>query len=407
MRKFYIIVLSLFFIFSVNLNIVSAETSPPKVSADGAILMDAVTGEILYEKNIDKPYPPASTTKIMTALLTLEKCKLDDVVVVGKKPPFADGSKIYIHEGEQLKVKDLLYALLLASANDCAEALAEHISGSTEEFAKLMNERAKELGCKDTNFINPNGLYNDKHRTSAKDLALIMRELVKHPEYTAISTTLSYKIPPTNKSKEARPLWNSNKLVQKASMYYYSGCEGGKTGYTVQSDHSYVASVTKNGQRLIVALIHDKNKTFFPDAKNLFDYGYNNFELVKMYSKNDIVTNYSQKDLNIKLLAANDFYYVKSKKDTSKPALNLENKDLNSISFKKGDNVINASITLKDKSLGNIELLSDSDHIINNSKNYEGSSNNMSKVLTTVISIFISIIVITFIIRLRRIRANN
>lgn len=408
MKKLYIFLLMLFFVSNVNLNMVKAESvPPPKVSADGAILMDATTGEILYEKNIDKPYPPASTTKIMTALLTLENCKLDEVVTVGKKPPLADGSKIYIHEGEKLKVKDLLYALLLASANDCAEALAEHISGSTEDFAKLMNERAKELGCKNTNFVNPNGLYNDKHRTTARDLALIMRELVKHPEYTGIAKTLSYKIAPTNKSKLERPLWNGNKLIQKASMYYYADCEGGKTGYTTQSDHSYVASSTKNGQRLIVTLIHDKKKTFFPDSINLFNYGYNNFELVKMYSKGDIVTNYHKNNLNINLLAANDFYYVKDKKETSKASVNLENKNLNSMSFKKDDTVLNASVTLKDKSVGNLQLLSDSDHIIS-SKSYTLASNNMSRILTAVTSVTLSTIIIVFIIiRKKKIRANN
>nr|WP_242850597.1 D-alanyl-D-alanine carboxypeptidase family protein [Clostridium lundense] len=392
----------------INLNTVKAESAPPpKVSADGAVLMDATTGEILYEKNIDKPYPPASTTKIMTALLTLEKCKLDEVVTVGKKPPLADGSKIYIYEGEKLKVKDLLYALLLSSANDCAEALAEHISGSTKDFAKLMNERAQELGCKNTNFVNPNGLYDDKHRTTARDLALIMRELVKHPEYTEIAKTLSYKIAPTNKSKLERPLWNGNKLIQKASMYYYANCEGGKTGYTTQSDHSYVASSIKNGQRLIVALIHDKKKTFFPDSINLFNYGYNNFELVKMYSKGDIVSNYHQNNLNINLLAANDFYYVKDKNDTSKATINLENKDLTSMSFKKADAVLDASITLKDKSIGKLQLLSGSDHVTS-SINYKLFSNNMSRVLTTVISITLSTIVIVFvIIRKKKVRANN
>jgi D-alanyl-D-alanine carboxypeptidase len=408
MRKLCIFLLSLLFVYSINLNTtVKAQGVPPKVSADGAVLMDAATGKILYGKNMDKPYPPASTTKIMTALLTLERCNLDDVVVVGKNPPLADGSKIYINEGEQFKVKDLLYALLLASANDCAEALAEHISGSNEQFAKLMNERAKELGCTDTNFVNPNGLYNDKHRTSAKDLALIMRELVKHPEYTKIATTPSYKIPPTNKSKEARPLWNGNKLVQKSSIYYFSGCEGGKTGYTVQSDHSYVASATRNGQRLIVALMHDKNKTFFPDSINLFNYGYNNFQLVKMYSKGDVVTNYSEKGLNIKLLAGEDFYYVKDKNDAAKATLKIENKDLSSLSFKNGDNVLNASVTLKGAPIENLKLLSDSDHIVNISTAYQSMTNNVGKVITAMVSVVIPIIIITFIIRRIKLRANN
>ncbi|KAJ53823.1 D-alanyl-D-alanine carboxypeptidase [Clostridium tetanomorphum] len=407
MKKTFTLFTTLFILFlSISSNFVNAKDAPPKVSAYGAILMDATTGTILYEKSIDKPYAPASTTKIMTALLTLENCKLDDIVTVGKKPPLADGSKIFIYENEKLKVKDLLYALLLESANDCAEALAEHIGGSIENFAKLMNERAKELGCKNTNFVNPSGLYDDKHRTTARDLALIMREVVKHPEYTKISTAISYKIAPTNKCKKTRPLWNKNKLIQNSSTYYYEGCEAGKTGYTIQSEHSYVASATRNDERLILALIHDKNKTFFPDAIKLFNYGYNNFELVKMYSKGDIVSTYNNKDLNINLLANDDFYYIKNKKDPSEASVILDKKDLSSLSFKKGDNISTASIILKDKSIGTLNLSSDSDHIITSYK-FLNNKITSSKTLTIIISLTLCIIVIASIIKLKKRKANN
>jgi D-alanyl-D-alanine carboxypeptidase len=248
MKKLTALIIFLIMILSPLAVNVKASSSVPSVSADSAVLMDAETGEILYSKNMNAAYPPASTTKIMTALLTIEKCKLDDVVTVGKEPPLADGSKIYIFEGEQLKVKDLLYGLLLPSANDCAEALAEHISGSMDKFAVLMNKRAAELGCKNTNFVNPSGLYDENHKTSAYDLALILRELSKHEEFKEVATTLAYKIGVTNKSPVERPLWNENKLIQKYSGYYYPYCIGGKTGYTVQSAHSYVSVAEKDGQ---------------------------------------------------------------------------------------------------------------------------------------------------------------
>lgn len=360
--KFFLNVIILLTLF-LN-STVSAAVKPPNVSADGAVLMDASTGEVIYSKNMTSPYPPASTTKIMTALLTLENCDLEDIITIGAKPPFADGSKIYISEGEQFKVKDLLYALLLASANDAAEALAEHISGSKEEFAKLMNKRASELGATSTNFVNPNGLYNDNHRTSAKDLALIMKELVKHPEYTEISTTSSYKIAPTNKMDKERPLWNGNRLIQKSSEYYYKDCQGGKTGYTIQSEHSYVATAERNGQKLILALIHDKNKTYFKDAANLFDYGFNNFELTKLYSEGEVVTSYKKDDLSIPLLAQEDFYYVKEKDSSSVPAINLDNKNTSIFdkSFKKGDILSEGTVVLNDKSLGSLKLLAGQDY---------------------------------------------
>lgn len=362
MRKLILFIISFVFIFLNFTYIAYAKEELPSVSADSVVLMDASTGEILYEKNSDVAYPPASTTKLMTALLTLERLNLEDTVKIGKNPPLAEGSKIYLFEGEEIKVKDLLHGLLLSSGNDCAEALAEHISGSIDKFAIEMNKRALELGAKNTNFINPSGLFNDNHKTSAKDLALIMRELSKNPEYTKIATTNSYKIPPTNKSVVERPLWNENKLIQKSSSFYYEGCEGGKTGYTVQSQHSYVSTATRNGQKLIVALIHDKNKTFFPDAISLFNYGFNNFKLIRLFSQGDLVTTYKNNDLSIPLTAASDFYYIKEKNDTNVPKCTLNDQNLSSKFFKKGDVIADATIYLDNKTIGTLKLMSDSNH---------------------------------------------
>lgn len=405
MKKFIATLLLGFTLLNIVPQNASAKETPPTVSADSAVLMDASTGEILYTKNPDSAYPPASTTKTMTALLTLEKCKLDDVVTVGKNPPLADGSKIYIFQDEQIKVKDLLYALFLVSANDCAEALAEHIGGSMDNFTKLMNDRAKELGCTNTNFVNPSGLYDEKHKTSAKDLALIMRELAKHPEFKEIATTLSYKIAPTNKSAKERPLFNENKLIQKFSKSYYEGIEGGKTGYTIQSDHSYVASATRNGQRLIVALVHDKNKTFFSDATNLFNYGFNNFQLIKMYSKGDKVTTYTEHNLNIPLFAADDFYYVKDKTDTSIPSYNISPQDLSCISFNSGDKVLEAKVTFNNKEIGSISLLSGSDHkLLASPDSYKAQVSHMSKNVVITIVLLSVISVISAALTFRRIK---
>ena len=357
------------FIFStltieVDAKEVDSKSIIPIVSADSAVLIDATTGEILYSKNKDVAYPPASTTKTMTALLTIERFKLSDVVTVGSNPPLADGSKIYIDKGEKLTVKELLYGMLLPSANDCAEALAEHISGSMPAFVKLMNARAKQLGCKNTNFVNPTGLYNKNHKTSSYDLSLIMRQLVKHSEYRIIATTSAYIIPPTNTSALARPLWNENKLIQKSSNYYYTGCEGGKTGYTIQSEHSYVAAVTRNGQRLIVALVHDKNGASFQEATNLFNYGFTNFELTKLYSKGDAVTTYKFDNLDIPLLATQDFYYVQKKGTKGLPILKFifKQKNLSSTSFKTVDYLLQANVTIKGKSIGTINLSSGEYH---------------------------------------------
>lgn len=363
MRRFINFIIILVFTLSLLSYKSFAKDSLSSISADGIVLMDATTGEILYSKNMDEKYPPASTTKIMTALLTLENCKLDEIVKVGKKPPFADGSKIYIFEDEELTVKDLLHALILRSANDVSEALAEHISGSTEEFAKLMNKRAAELGAVNTNFVNPSGLYDENHRTTAKDLAIILRELSKYPEFIEIATTRMYYIEPTNKSTERRPLSNENRLLQKNSAYYYEGCEGGKTGYTVQSKHSYVAIASKNGQRLIAVLLHDDKKTYWSDVRKLFDYGFENFTLETFCSKGDLLEQFTIKDnIEIPILAGEDFYYVKPKGSTEVPVLNIIPEDLSKSSFLRGDKILDGTITYNNKQIGTLSLASGEDY---------------------------------------------
>ncbi len=405
-------------IFVLTLSLLSyksfAKDSISNISADGIILMDAKTGEILYSKNIDVQYPPASTTKIMTALMVLENCKLDDIVKVGKKPPFADGSKIYIFEDEEFKVKDLLHALLLRSANDVAEALAEHISGSVEEFAALMNKRASELGAVNTNFVNPSGLYDENHRTTAKDLAIIMKELSKHPEFIEIATTPMYYIEPTNKSEKRRPLSNENRLLQKNSIYYYEGCEGGKTGYTVQSKHSYVAIASKNGQKLIAVLLHDAKKTYWSDVRKLFDYGFENFTLKTFCSKGDLLGNFNVTDtIKLPLLAADDFYYVESKDNPSTPEFTINSKDISKDSFSRGDKILTASITYNNKEIGTLDLASGEDYSTKstflslNSDSNEESNNIFNSIFRIILSIFSTLAILVMALRIRRNRIHR
>ncbi|MCB2292540.1 D-alanyl-D-alanine carboxypeptidase [Clostridium algoriphilum] len=345
-KLFTILITSLLLLFNGS-SAAKALVTPPDVSADSVVLLDATTGKLLYEKNKDSAYPPASTTKIMTILLVLEKGHLNDVVTVSKKASLADGSKIYLVEGEKISVKELLYGLILASANDCAVALAEHTGGSEANFVEQMNEKADSLGCKSTNFVNPNGLYDAKHKTSAYDLSLIMQELTKHPEYNDLSTTPSHTMAATNKSKVQRPLWNENRLIQKNDQYYYDGCEGGKTGYTIQSQHSYIAVANRNGQKLIVALVHDSKKTFFPDSRKLLDYGFNNFELSKQFNKSDIVSKLKLKDGTVlPLLASKNLYVIKPKNSTITPDVKTEQEKTNLSTVKKGELISKAKVTL-------------------------------------------------------------
>jgi len=393
MKKLITIILTSLFLLFNTFPAVKALAAPPIASADSVVLIDATTGKILYEKNKDSAYPPASTTKIMTILLVLENSNLDDVVTVSKNAEIADGSKIYIFEGEKITVKELLYGLILASANDCAVALAEHVSGSTEKFADLMNKRADSLGCKNTNFVNPNGLYDVNHKTSAYDLALIMQELTKHDEYKVMSTTSTYSMAPTNKTKLKRPLWNGNRLIHSEDQYFYKDCVGGKTGYTIQSQHSYIAVAERNGQKLIVSLVHDSKKTFFPDSIKLLNYGFDNFELSEQFKKDDVVSKLTLDDGTVlPLLASKDLYVVKEKNSTLTPTVKTEQSKPNLSSVKKGDLISKAVIALGDDSY-NLELASGMDYtkkivpLINTFKNDSNPFINILKYLAVILVI--------------------
>lgn len=344
---------------------VKADMSAPVPSADSAVLMNGITGEIIYSKNPDGSYPPASTTKILTTLLAFENCNLDDIVTVGKNPPNAEGSSIALLADEQASVRDLLYGLNLQSGNDCADALAEHISGTKEKFAALMNERAKQLGCTSSNFVNPSGLYDKNHKTSSKDLALILKELIKYPEYLKIASTLTYEMAPNNKNPEIRYIWNKNKLILPSSEYYYKGALAGKTGYTTESQHSYVAAAQRDGQIMIVALVHDNTSDSYKDTIRLLDYGFNNFQTKNLLNKNSKLEDFTLNDgTSIKVLAGDNFFYTSNKNDTSIPTCNLKlNTDyINNNSLEVGAKIGTANIIKNGKSIGTVDILSGSEH---------------------------------------------
>lgn len=372
MKKITAIVCGLLLCLYIN----ASAVSKPVVNAQGAVLMDFSSGQVLFNKNSTSRFAPASTTKIMTALLTLEKCKLDDKVIVGPKPPFEDGSKIYLLEGEQVTVEQLLYALLLPSANDAALALAEHISGSKEAFAVLMNERAKQLGCKNTNFLNPNGLYDKNHYTSAYDLALIASKAMEIPEFRKIVSTLSYNIAPTNKQSQTRFLHNENKLLFN-KKYKYPGADGIKTGYTVKAKHTYVGSATRDGRTLIAVFLCDE-KSFYTEAANLFNYGFSNYKDQKILSKADPVSNLKIKSGTDEIPAypEKDLYltYPNGTKLDYKKSINF-NSSL--IDVKKGD--IIGTIAIDYNGIKNtINLIAGKDSI-SISKEIQTKMNNSAK----------------------------
>lgn len=233
----------------------------PAISAKQAILIDGKSGEILFEKASEERAYPASTTKIMTVLMTLDLCKRYDLditteITVPKEAVGIEGSSVYLKAGESRTIEELLYGTMLRSGNDAATALAICLGGNEKNFVKMMNDKAGELRCNRTNFINPTGLFDENHYTTAKDLARIARTAMKHDIFRQISS-----------SKSWRTYTNKNKTV-----FQYEGGTGIKIGFTEKSGRTLVASACRNGTELIAVVLNDPN--WFEDAYALMDYGF-------------------------------------------------------------------------------------------------------------------------------------
>jgi D-alanyl-D-alanine carboxypeptidase (penicillin-binding protein 5/6) len=242
---------------------------PPKIEASAAVLMDAASGVPLVQKAIHERRPVASTTKIMTALLAIESSDPEEWVTVGEEVNGVTGSCLYLQPGERMQMKDLLAALLLRSANDAAVVIAAHVGGSVEAFVARMNERARELGAKDTHFVNPHGLYDPDHYSSAYDLALFTREAMKHELFRRLVAARWAEVsrPDTNGGQAVK---NHNKLLWRADFV-----DGVKTGYVRQSGHCLVASGTHDSWQLI-AVVLDSPDTY-DEALGLLEYGFANY----------------------------------------------------------------------------------------------------------------------------------
>lgn len=258
--------------------------SDVSVQAEGAIVMDGNTGTVLWGQNIHSQYFPASITKIMTALLTIENCSLDETVTFSRSAVSGledNSSSAGISEGEEMSVRDCLYALLLKSANEAANALAEHVAGDTAGFADMMNERAQRLGCTNTHFSNPSGLNDPEHYTSAYDMALIAGEAFKNPIFREINSTTYYKLPPSAANPEGLAISPKHQMLRRNSPYYYPGVVGGKTGYTSLAGNTLVTCAEKNGMRLITVILKGTTPRYWTDTKNLLNFGFENFVSLK------------------------------------------------------------------------------------------------------------------------------
>lgn len=255
------------------------------VQADAAILMDADTGAVLYAKDIDQVLYPASITKIMTTLLALENGDLSDTVKFSEYAVYSieyGSSHLGLTEGEELTLEQCLYGIMLASANEISNAVAEHIGGDVTHFVEMMNERAAQLGCTHTHFVNPHGLHDEDHYTCAKDMALIMQEALKNPKFCEIIGTEEYFFPETNLVDEKRYFMNHHKMIAEEGMLY-DGCIGGKNGFTDEAWNSLVTAAERDGQKLICVVLKVPGQyESYDDTRILLDYGFANFSNVQV-----------------------------------------------------------------------------------------------------------------------------
>jgi len=375
-----------------------------EISAPSGILIDFNTGQILYQKNAYQKMYPASTTKILTAIIAIERGNLNDIVTVPKEASPIDGSKIYLTPGEQLTLEQLLYAIMLESANDAAVSIAVHIGGSVENFAKLMNQKAKELGAKNSNFVNPNGLPNPNHYTTAYDLSQIARYAMQNPKFREIVSTVHYTIPPTNKFDKPRELYNSNRLI-KATSYHYEGADGIKTGYTVVAKETLVASATRNGHRLITVVMGAEGRNIWTDTITLLNYGFNNFTYKKLSTKNEVIKELPIGKGTIHLATDRDAYYTVKKEDENRIEKNIVlNKNIKK-PIKSGEVLGFVEYKLNGNTIEKVKLISlESVDIFGNIKSGK-SSNPFDKYLKWSIilfSPFIGLYAVRFIIKKRR-----
>ncbi len=359
MKKITVIVLCVFLVLGASLpvlasNFSDADATALDVNAKSAILMEATTGTILYEKNADEALPPASVTKIMTILLVMEaieekKASLDDTVTASAYATSMGGSQIYLKEGEQMSLLDMLKSVIIASANDCAVALAEHIAGSEEVFVARMNERARELGMKNTNFENTNGLDDTatNHVTSARDIAIMSRELIKH------KTVLEYSSRWQDSVRDgAFGLTNTNRLVR-----FYKGATGLKTGSTAKAGFCVSATAERGGVSLIAVIMGSPSRDERNEAaKTLLDWGFANYSVYNDIPKLEDSLRVVGGDADSVGIKAEGFSAVVSKGSEGGIEQRLELPDSVAAPIKTGDRLGTVYYIQNGKNIGEIPI---------------------------------------------------
>ena len=270
---------------AISTNDIAGWPQGPDITSTAAVIMEDSTNTTLYAKNMDQVLYPGATVKVMTTLLALENTQLSDQVTMtatGVSGVTDGGANISAQIDEIFTVEQCLYAIMLASANDVALQLAEHIGGSVDGFVQMMNSRAAELGCTNTVFTNPTGLPDENQHTTAHDMALIMKAAADNESFQTIASTASYTIPATNVSGGDRVLTNNFSMLTNNNAAYYQYCTGGREGYTEASGSTLVCSAQKNGITLIAVVLQGTSGTTATEAASLLNYGFDNFNMLSL-----------------------------------------------------------------------------------------------------------------------------
>lgn len=350
MKRSLSLIILISFMFS-SINVMAS-----KKTADSVCLINAVTGEVVVEKNAKVKKSMASTTKIMTLITALENSSLDDVVTVCKEAPLTEGSSAYIKSGAKISMRDLLYGLMLNSGNDAAIAVAYHISGNTEAFAKLMNETAKKIGVTDTQFKNPNGLEADGHYTTAYDLAKITQYAMDNDDFTAIVSTKSYTAAMTlpDGSVERIEYINHNRLLNE--LY---GCIGVKTGYTQAAGRCLVSATRRGNSQYIAVTLNDPND--WNTHKELHNEAYKSQEYKLLVRKGDCIKHITADKNECKLVAAEEygiFLHSDSGHNTELITHIPQKVDFN---LNKGEKIGYLEVKVNGVTVGNVDIIAEED----------------------------------------------
>ena len=382
----------------------------PAIGAEAAILMDANTGAILYEKNIHAKLYPASITKLLSTYVALQECELDEMVTFSEEAVHSikwwEDANMGVYAGSSLTLEEVLYGILVGSANEAAYAVAEHVSGNLENFSILMNKTASELGCKNSNFVTPNGIHDENHYTTAYDMALIAKAFFSNETLTKMSATTRFDVPVTQTQTREGLVLSAKSQLHPGKPYAYPPLVGTKTGYTDEARQTLVSCAEKNGLKLICVILKEEAPAQFTDTIDLFNYGFDNFEALYL---NEINNPYSIDNhfftTNVDLLGSSKTILTLNKNDyiVLPNTLTIDNLTSNvSYEEKNESSVACINYYYKNYLLGKINVeLALEEPIVFNFGNQQNKTLNIietdtqNTIFINVIHIFVGFIIIT------------